>query len=238
MNQTIKDKKLYIFDQDGTIYLGGIVFPCAVKFINWLRENGKRVMFFTNNASHNPDFYLAKLTRLAPGLAAVVTMNHRRRIPRLAEVVGVVAKAYCHYSAAFAGNGFFHGNIVNSVEKLFFGIRKLVNIGKGFAAVLGNAVFYPSKGGVAAVFRGCAVRVEIYDLTRRKFRKRMGHMPASAAAFVIDVKCRLAEAYSVIFSFDFHTVILTCIFLSLYHKWEFFSRVDILHGNHFLPSPA
>ena len=54
MNQIIKDKKLYIFDQDGTIYLGGIVFPCAVKFINWLRENGRRVMFFTNNASHNP----------------------------------------------------------------------------------------------------------------------------------------------------------------------------------------
>ena len=75
MNQIIKDKKLYIFDQDGTIYLGGIVFPCAVKFINWLRENGRRVMFFTNNASHNPDFYLAKLTRLgfAPDASEILT---------------------------------------------------------------------------------------------------------------------------------------------------------------------
>lgn len=64
MNEIIASKKLYIFDQDGTIYLGGKVFPCAVKFINYLRESGKRVMFFTNNASHSPEFYCDKLTRL------------------------------------------------------------------------------------------------------------------------------------------------------------------------------
>ncbi len=75
MNSVIENKKLYIFDQDGTIYLGGIVFESAVKFINHLRANGKRVMFFTNNASHNPDFYLAKLTRLgfAPSPSEILT---------------------------------------------------------------------------------------------------------------------------------------------------------------------
>ena len=64
MNEIIASKKLYIFDQDGTIYLGGRVFPAAVEFIDRLRKNGKRVMFFTNNASHSPEFYLDKLTRL------------------------------------------------------------------------------------------------------------------------------------------------------------------------------
>lgn len=75
MNKVIDSKKLYIFDQDGTIYLGGIVFPCAVKFINGLRESGKRVMFFTNNASHNPKYYLDKLTRLgfAPDRSEILT---------------------------------------------------------------------------------------------------------------------------------------------------------------------
>ena len=58
------EKKLYIFDMDGTIYLGGQPFPFAIDFIKKLRANGKRVMFFTNNASHNPKFYLDKLTRL------------------------------------------------------------------------------------------------------------------------------------------------------------------------------
>ena len=60
----LRDKKLYIFDMDGTIYLGGIVFDFAIKFINRLRENGKRILFFTNNASHTSDFYLSKLERL------------------------------------------------------------------------------------------------------------------------------------------------------------------------------
>ncbi len=67
MNEIIKNKKLYIFDMDGTIYLGDQVFECAVKLISWLRNNGRRVMFFTNNASHTPDFYIAKLNRLGFG---------------------------------------------------------------------------------------------------------------------------------------------------------------------------
>ena len=60
----IADKKLYIFDMDGTIYLGGIVFDFAVKFIDNLRASGRRVLFFTNNASHTTEFYYSKLARL------------------------------------------------------------------------------------------------------------------------------------------------------------------------------
>jgi HAD superfamily hydrolase (TIGR01450 family) len=40
------------------------VFPFAVDFINNLRENGYKVLFFTNNASHNPEYYFEKLSRL------------------------------------------------------------------------------------------------------------------------------------------------------------------------------
>ena len=64
MKATLQSKKLFVFDMDGTIYLGGKVFPFAVRFINRLRESGYRVLFFTNNASHNPAFYLDKLTRM------------------------------------------------------------------------------------------------------------------------------------------------------------------------------
>lgn len=60
----LAEKKLFIFDMDGTIYLGGIPFDFAVRYINRLRESGKRVLFFTNNASHDPKFYMDKLTRL------------------------------------------------------------------------------------------------------------------------------------------------------------------------------
>ena len=63
-NNIIKDKKLYIFDMDGTIYLGGIPFDFAIKYIKNLRAAGKKVLFFTNNASHTSPFYLKKLSRL------------------------------------------------------------------------------------------------------------------------------------------------------------------------------
>ena len=60
----LKQKKLFIFDMDGTIYLGGRPFDFAIRYIKKLRENGMRVLFFTNNASHTTPFYREKLTRL------------------------------------------------------------------------------------------------------------------------------------------------------------------------------
>ncbi len=57
-------KKLYVFDMDGTIYLGKVVFDFAIRFIEHLRASGRRVLFFTNNASHSTAFYVEKLTRL------------------------------------------------------------------------------------------------------------------------------------------------------------------------------
>lgn len=60
----LKEKELYIFDMDGTIYLDDDVFPFAIRFIKNLRAAKKKVLFFTNNASHSHNFYIEKLTRL------------------------------------------------------------------------------------------------------------------------------------------------------------------------------
>lgn len=62
--ELLNSKKLFIFDMDGTIYLGGNPFDFARRFIKNLRASGKQVLFFTNNASHTSRFYLEKLTRL------------------------------------------------------------------------------------------------------------------------------------------------------------------------------
>lgn len=58
----LNEKDLFVFDMDGTIYLGERVFPEAVSFIRRLRENGKRILFFTNNASRTPEFYMVRLS--------------------------------------------------------------------------------------------------------------------------------------------------------------------------------
>lgn len=62
--EILKDKKLFIFDMDGTIYLGGNPFDFAIRFIKNLRASGRRVLFYTNNASHTTPYYYEKLARL------------------------------------------------------------------------------------------------------------------------------------------------------------------------------
>ena len=57
---TLADKKLYIFDMDGTIYLGGRVFDFAVRFPTlWgaMRANGfGRIFVLVCNSVHRRIF--------------------------------------------------------------------------------------------------------------------------------------------------------------------------------------
>jgi HAD superfamily hydrolase (TIGR01450 family) len=54
----------YVFDLDGTIYLGDELLPGAKRLILKLRELGKRVIFLSNNATKDPRMYAEKLGRL------------------------------------------------------------------------------------------------------------------------------------------------------------------------------
>lgn len=61
----------YIFDLDGTVYLGDAFLPTARKTLTRLRALGKRTVFLSNNPTHTRAEYAAKLTRL--GLPTPVT---------------------------------------------------------------------------------------------------------------------------------------------------------------------
>jgi len=54
----------YVFDLDGTIYLGDELLPGAERLILKLREMGKRVVFLSNNPTKDPEMYAEKLTKL------------------------------------------------------------------------------------------------------------------------------------------------------------------------------
>src|SRR5215211_1460211 len=54
----------YVFDLDGTIYLGDELLPGAKRLILMLRELGKRVVFLSNNATKDPKMYAEKLDGL------------------------------------------------------------------------------------------------------------------------------------------------------------------------------
>ncbi len=54
----------YIFDLDGTIYLGDELLPGAKRLILKLRELDRRVVFLSNNPTKDPGMYAEKLTKL------------------------------------------------------------------------------------------------------------------------------------------------------------------------------
>lgn len=55
-------KKLIIFDMDGTIYLGTDLIPGALSTFQYLNEHDIDYVFFTNNSSHDLDFYYKKVS--------------------------------------------------------------------------------------------------------------------------------------------------------------------------------
>jgi ribonucleotide monophosphatase NagD (HAD superfamily) len=54
----------YVFDLDGTIYLGNELLPGAKRLVQKLRELGKRVVFLSNNPTRDQKMYADKLTKL------------------------------------------------------------------------------------------------------------------------------------------------------------------------------
>jgi len=65
----------YVFDLDGTIYLGDELLPGAKRLIEALRENGKKVVFLSNNPTKDPKMYSEKLTKLGLPTPEEETVN-------------------------------------------------------------------------------------------------------------------------------------------------------------------
>jgi NagD protein len=51
----------YIFDLDGTIYLGDVLLPHAAELLAHLRATGRKVAFLSNNPTRTREQYVAKL---------------------------------------------------------------------------------------------------------------------------------------------------------------------------------
>ena len=58
------EKRLFLLDMDGTIYLDEALFPGTLPFLKAVRARGGRYLFLTNNSSKSVDAYIAKLGRM------------------------------------------------------------------------------------------------------------------------------------------------------------------------------
>ena len=76
----MEDKELYLFDLDGTLILGNQVIDGAIEAINKIREQGKKLVIFTNNSSRTRMQYVEKLAKLGIGyITGKYLLNKNKR---------------------------------------------------------------------------------------------------------------------------------------------------------------
>lgn len=61
---TLKEKKMFMLDMDGTIYNESTLIPGAIDFFHLLQERGVHYTFMTNNSSKSKFTYVEKLQKL------------------------------------------------------------------------------------------------------------------------------------------------------------------------------
>jgi HAD superfamily hydrolase (TIGR01450 family) len=60
----LSEKKFFLLDMDGTLYLDNDLFDGTVEFLSHVKEKGGKYLFVTNNSSKSTDAYVSKLERL------------------------------------------------------------------------------------------------------------------------------------------------------------------------------
>jgi len=66
MNQKelLKSMKLFLFDMDGTLYLGSQLYSFTIELLETIKKTGGRYLFMTNNSSKSVADYIKKLHKL------------------------------------------------------------------------------------------------------------------------------------------------------------------------------
>lgn len=99
----------YVFDMDGTVYLGDELLPGAARLITELRRREIPVRFLSNNPTRDPEMYAAKLSKLglptpvADIANTVVTTVHWLQAHRPGAVVFPIAEEPLCRALAAAG---------------------------------------------------------------------------------------------------------------------------------------
>ncbi len=60
----ISKMKLFLFDMDGTLYLGDRLYPFTKELLQAIRDKGGKYLFMTNNSSKSVSDYVKKLEKL------------------------------------------------------------------------------------------------------------------------------------------------------------------------------
>lgn len=65
INDKLKQKRLFLLDMDGTIYLDNVLFEYSLDFLDCVKSIGGKYVFLTNNSSKSINDYMNKLKELS-----------------------------------------------------------------------------------------------------------------------------------------------------------------------------
>lgn len=60
----LNQMKLFLFDMDGTLYLGDRLYDFTIELLAAIREKGAKYLFMTNNSSKSVEDYVKKLAKM------------------------------------------------------------------------------------------------------------------------------------------------------------------------------
>ena len=64
VNKRFENTRLFLFDMDGTLYIGDRPFDFTEELLSSIKREGKKYLFITNNSSKSVNAYVEKLARL------------------------------------------------------------------------------------------------------------------------------------------------------------------------------
>ena len=62
--EILQKTRLFLFDMDGTLYLGDRLYDFTLELLDTLKKTGRRYLFMTNNSSKSVEDYIKKLEKL------------------------------------------------------------------------------------------------------------------------------------------------------------------------------
>ena len=64
LKEFVQTCKLYLFDMDGTLYLGSRLYDFTIELLDTIKKTGGKYLFITNNSSKSVADYVKKLAKL------------------------------------------------------------------------------------------------------------------------------------------------------------------------------
>lgn len=142
----------YVFDLDGTTYLGDRLLPTVRDTLDRLRQLGRRIVFLSNNPTHTRAEYVGRLNRLGLSVAtddiihsSLVMANFlQRRMPGAR--LYVVGEEPLKEELALAGFAVVDSPPVDAVIASFDRAFHYGKLQTAFDAIRGGARFFATNG--------------------------------------------------------------------------------------------